>query len=45
MPPVSPTPNGSTAVAKILGKAANGLVGLGRIGAFTPALFFHARKP
>jgi sterol 24-C-methyltransferase len=42
---IGAAPKGSTAVAKILGKAANGLVGLGRIGAFTPALFFHARKP
>ena len=38
-------PKGSTAVSKILGRAADGLIGLGEVGAFTPAFFFHARKP
>jgi hypothetical protein len=39
---VSPTKGhgGCAAVAKIPRKAANGRLGLGRIGAFTPAFFF-----
>jgi sterol 24-C-methyltransferase len=38
-------PKGSKAVFRILDAAADALVGLGSSGAFTPMLFFHARKP
>lgn len=38
-------PKGATVVSKFLSKGANGLVGLGEVGAFTPLFFFHVRKP
>ena len=38
-------PKGAAAVSSFLSKGANGLVGLGEIGAFTALFFYHARKP
>lgn len=42
---IGAAPKGASTVSTILGKGADGLVGLGEIDAFTPAFFFHARKP
>ncbi len=41
---VGAAPKGATAVSSFLSRGANGLLGLGEIGAFTALYFFRARK-
>ena len=42
---VGAVPNGTTAVATMLNEGADGFLGAGRLGIFTPSYYTKARKP